>query len=62
MELYFRDSKMTFNLTGFVFVVPGVIVVARLPVYCIEKLFEVPPQTGVIITWVIATIFFYLSL
>ena len=60
MEAYFRDSKITLNLTGFVFVVPGVIIVARLPVFCIEKLFEVPPQTGSIITWFIATIFFYL--
>ena len=51
MEAYFRDSKITLNLTGFVFVVPGVIIVARLPVFCIEKLFEVGAAPGDYATW-----------
>ena len=62
MEAYFRDSKITLNLTGFVFVVPGVIIAARAPVHYLEKLFggSGHSQTGMIISWVITTVVFYL--
>ena len=62
MEAYFRDSKITLNLTGFVFVVPGVIIAARAPVHYLEKLFggSGHSQTGMIISWVITTVIFYL--
>lgn len=62
MELYFRDSKITGNLTGFVFGVPGIIIAARAPVHYVEKLFggSGHSQTGMIISWVITTVIFYL--